>query len=262
MGHQRLGKLPAYRLLPDIVRYLVTGGTPTENLVDQVTEIGKDALKLASKDPVFTEAMWLLVRIPQAASSSDFVNELQGLGLPLVAVSSVTDVLVAYDAALERVQRQSHGNATDLGEIARHAGLAALGEAIGNSLPGLWAPTPEDVRAAVSALKGTDKFAAMAHRFCANFVERVIHYYVDRNLHHMVGADKVARSVSDLRSFNEAIRRHCDEAALIMRAFARDWLGKNHYRDGKQVTKDDIRRFSGHTVEKIRIELDQRKGAP
>ena len=61
--------------------------------------------------------------------------------------------------------------------------------------------------------------------------------------------------------FNEAIRRHCDEVALIMRAFARDWLGKNHSRDGKQVTKDDIRRFSGHTVEKIRIELDQRKGA-
>lgn len=262
MGHQRLGKLPAYRLLPDIVRYLVTGGTPTEDLVDQVTEIGKDALKLASKDPVFTEAMWLLVRIPQAASSSDFVNELQGLGLPLAAVSSVTDVLVAYDAALEKVQRQSHGNATDLGEIARHAGLAALGEAIQNSLPGLWAPTAEDVRASISALKGTEKFAAMAHRFYSNFVERVIHYYVDRNLHHMVGADRVAKSVNDLRSFNEAIRRHCDEAGLIMRAFARDWLGKNHYRDGKQVTKDDIRRFSGHTVEKIRIELDQRKGAP
>ena len=49
MGHQRLGKLPAYRLLPDIVRYLVTGGTPTEDLVDQVTEIGKDALKEFAK---------------------------------------------------------------------------------------------------------------------------------------------------------------------------------------------------------------------
>jgi hypothetical protein len=204
----------------------------------------------------------LLVSIPQAASSSDFVNELQGLGLSVAALSSVTDMLVAYDAALERVQRQSYGSATDLGEIARHAGLAAFGEAIQNSLPGLWAPTAEDVRTSVSALKGTEKFAAMAHRFYSNFVERVIHYYVDRNLHHMVGADRVAKSVNDLRSFNEAIRRHCDEAALIMRAFARDWLGKNHYRDGKQTTRDDIRRFSGHTVEKIRIELDHRKGAP
>ena len=57
MGHQRLGKLPAHRLLPEIVRYLVTGGTPTADLVDQVTEVGRDALKLALKDPVFIEAL-------------------------------------------------------------------------------------------------------------------------------------------------------------------------------------------------------------
>ena len=35
-----------------------------------------------------------------------------------------------------------------------------------------------------------------------------------------------------------------------MRAFARDWLGKNHYKDGKQITKEEVRRFSGYTVEK------------
>ena len=51
MGHQRLGKLSAYRLLPEIVRYFVTGGTPTADLVDQVTEVGRDALKLALKRP-------------------------------------------------------------------------------------------------------------------------------------------------------------------------------------------------------------------
>ena len=45
MGHQRLGKLPAHRLLPEIIRYLVAGGTPNQELVDQVTEICRDALK-------------------------------------------------------------------------------------------------------------------------------------------------------------------------------------------------------------------------
>jgi hypothetical protein len=34
MGHQRLGKLPTHRYLPDIVRYLVTGGAPTAPLVE------------------------------------------------------------------------------------------------------------------------------------------------------------------------------------------------------------------------------------
>ena len=260
MGHQRLGKLPAHRLLPEIIRYLVAGGTPTEDLVDQVTEICRDALKLALKDPVFIEALWLLVRIPQVAGSSDFLNGLRELGLPVATSPSLSDMLVAYSAALEKVQRRSHSGATDLGEMARHAGVAALGEAVRDRLPRLWSPTAEDLRASISALKGTERFAAMAHRFYSNFVERVIHYYVDRNLHHMVGPGRVAGSVNDLRTFNEAISRHCDEAALIMRAFARDWLGKNHYKDGKQITKEDVRRFSGYTVEKIRIELAQRKG--
>lgn len=70
MGHQRLGKLPAHRFLPEIVRYLLDGGTPTADLVDQVTEVGRDALQRAVKDPVFIEALWLLVRMPQAAASN------------------------------------------------------------------------------------------------------------------------------------------------------------------------------------------------
>lgn len=262
MGHQRLGKLPAHRLLPDIVKFLVDGGTPTEDLVDQVTEVGRDALKLALKDDVFIEALWLLVRMPQAVASDDFPASLGELGMAHMAPTSQSNVLVGYDRALETVQRRLHSGATDLGEIARRAGLSALGEAMRTSLPTLWTPTAIDVRTSVAALKGTEQFAALAHRFYANFVERVIHYYVDRNLHNMVGAGRVAKSVHDLRAFNDAIRRHCDESALIMRAFAKDWLGKNHYRDGKQVSKADVRRFSAHAVEKMRIELEMRKGAP
>lgn len=262
MGHQRLGKLPAFRLLPEIIRYLVTGGTPTEDLVDQVTEVGRDALKLGLKDPVFIEALWLLIRVPQAAASKDLAAAFRELGMPGVAPTSVTDVLVSYDEALEKVQRRLHAGATDLGEIARLAGLSALGESVREALPTLWVPTATDVRASVAALKETVQFAALAHRFYANFVERVIHYYVDRNLHNMVGAGRVARSVHDLRGFNDSIRRHCAESALIMRAFARDWLGKHHYKDGKRISKDDVRRFSAHAVEKIRIELDMRKVDP
>ena len=115
MGHQRLGKLPAHRLLPEIVRYLVAGGTPTGDLVDQVTEVGRDALKLALKDPVFIEALWLLVRMPQAAASKNFQAALAELGIAGVTTTSLSDVLVSYGRALEKVQRRLHAGATDLG---------------------------------------------------------------------------------------------------------------------------------------------------
>ena len=259
MGHQRLGKLPAHRLLPDIVRYLVTGGTPTELLVEQVTEVGRYALKRALKDPVFVEALWLLIKLPQAAASKDYASALADIGMGARVPASVAELMVAFDRALERVQRRVHAGATDLGEIARQAGLAALGEAVEAGMP-MWSPTVADVQASAAALRSPEKFGALAHHFHANIVERVIHYYVDRNLHELVGADRVARSVHDLAAYNSAIRRHCIEAAQIMRAFARDWLGKNHYRDGRDISREDARRFSAYAVEKIGNELKNRKG--
>ena len=190
MGHQRLGRLPAHRLLPEIVRYLVTGGTPTENLVRLVTEFGQDALKHALKDPVFIHALWLLVRLPQAAASKEFVADLRKLDVFVSPSPTLADILVAYDNALEGVQRRSNAVATDLGEMARQAGLAAIAETVQVRLPALWNPKPEDVRASLAAFRAPERFGEVAHKFFANFVERVIHYFVDRDLHRIVGPER------------------------------------------------------------------------
>lgn len=262
MGHQRLGKLPAHRRLPEIVKFLLDGGTPTNDLVDQVTEVGRDALQCAVKDPVFIEALWLLAHMPQAAGSSSFAVGLEELGVKGGQPSSLAGLLSAFDSALERTQRQSAGKATDLGEMARQSALSALAETIQPRLPRLWPPTTEDLRHSVASLRSPDAFADLAQRFHSRFVDRVIHYFIDRNLHRMIGPAQVTKSLNDTENFNGAIRRHCDEASLIIRAYARDWLGKNLYRDGKSLTRDDIRRFTGYSVEKLRIELAQRRGAP
>ncbi|MCA0871342.1 hypothetical protein LCL97_10935 [Seohaeicola saemankumensis] len=246
--------------MPDIIRYLVDGGVPTEALVEQITEFGREALQFALKDDVFIEALWLLVRLPQTAATSTTTTAGSEIDINKDAIASVSDILFQYDSAVEQAQRRLHQDNTDLGEIARRAGLTALGDGIQSNLPSLWQPSAEDVQLSLAGLKGTEKFADMAQNFYANFVNRVIHYYVDRNLHNMVGPERVARSVHDLESFDHAIRRHCSESALIMRAFARDWLGKNHYRDGKAISRADVRAFSAHAVEKIRTELDIRKG--
>lgn len=262
MGHQRLGKLPAYRLLPEIIRYLVDGGTPTVDIVDRITAFGQETLKSALKDDIFIESLWLLIRLPQAAASKNSTEALADLGIKSSSLSSIVDILAQYDQTVERAQRRIHQGTTDLGEVARRAGLSALAEGLQSNLPSLWSPGPADVQAALQGLKGTDKFAGLSHNFFAGFVDRVIHYYIDRNLHRMVGHDRIARSIHDLETFNGAIRRHCNESALIMRTFARDWLGKNQYRDSKAISRADVRAFSSHAIEKIRTELALRKGKP
>ena len=161
MGHQRLGKLPTHRFLPDIVRYLVTGGTPTAPLVEQITEVGRDALKRALKDPVFVEALWLLIRLPKTAASQDFGTALAEIDMGAQRPTSVAELMVAFDNALERVQRREHRDATDLGEIARQAALTALGDAVRAGMP-MWSPTADDVQASVAALRSPEKFGALA----------------------------------------------------------------------------------------------------
>ena len=114
MGHQRLGKLPAFKMLPDIIKYLVSGGTPTAELVNQVTDFGRDALKAALNDKVFIEALWLLISLPQAAAAKNSAASLAAIGMNSADLSSVSDVLVAYDQCLERAQRSHHSHSTDL----------------------------------------------------------------------------------------------------------------------------------------------------
>jgi hypothetical protein len=262
MGHQRLGTLPAHRKLPEIVRFLIDGGLPTADLVDEVTDIGHDALKRAAKDPVFIEALWLLARLPQAAGSGAVAEGLAELGFKVLLPGSLAAVLVAFDNALEQVQRHFPSAGNDLGELARQAALSALAETLQRRLPGLWEPTAEDVRHGLALLRSPEGFADLAQRFYSRLVERVIHYFLDRDLHRMIGPERVTKSLHDLDAFNAAIRRHCDEASLIMRGFARDWLGKNLYRDGKMLTRDDLKNFASYASEKLRYELDKRKGMP
>jgi hypothetical protein len=260
MGHQLLGKLPAHSSLPEIIRFLVTGGTPTDDLVDQITDFGKDALKEALKDPVFIRALWLLVRIPQAMAAEDSVPALQSIGLDGGEYASVADILIDFDNGLERTQREPNVNTGDLGELARQAALSALGNRVTENLPTLWEANSDDVRAALSKLRAPEQFGALAQEFMANFVDRTIHYSVDRDLSRMVGPDRVSRSLNGVENFDAAISRHCGESSLIMRAFAKDWLGKNHFHEGKAITEKSIRSFAAHTVTKMQAELDVRRG--
>ena len=260
MGHQRLGKLPAFRLLPDIIKFLVRGGEPTADLVQEITAFAQTALTSALKDPVFNEALWLLIKIPEAATSSDFAKALQDEGIAVTGPPSSRDILIAYDQALEKFQSHAHAGVTDLGQMSRYAALAAFADTLGDRLPGLWEPIPPDVRASVARLRDPGQFATMAHSFYSNFVERALHFYMDRELHRLVGHGRTVNSIYDIETFNHAIRRHCQEAAMIMRGFARDWLARQRYKVKKAIGRRDVLNFSAYVAEKLSVELSLRKG--
>jgi hypothetical protein len=68
------------------------------------------------------------------------------------------------------------------------------------------------------------------------------------------------RSVADVRHFEGAIHHHCQETTIIMRAFAKDWLGRNRFHLDKDITRQDATGFAAYSFTKVRNELSRRSG--
>ncbi len=261
MGHVRLGQPPATKKWREIVAYLEAGDVSIPALADAVAEATDKSLMKAAKDPAFIEALWLLIKIPQAAKSKNFAQALKDLGITVPDSPSITDLAVGFDAAIETAQRRNSPNTTDLSEMAKHAGIAALDSLARESTPSLWKSDREDERTTVATFSAPEKFAELSQRFFTNLVEHNIQYFLDREIPRHVRPGNFVQSVGDMASFDGAVKRHCAETTIIMRAFAKDWLGKNAHNLKKDISRKDVAGFAHVAFKKIRKELSIRSAA-
>lgn len=109
-----------------------------------MTGVSRDALKRAPRDPVFVDALWLLTRLPQDVTSKDFGAAIADIGMRARPPTSVTELMVAYNSALERVQQHVRSGVPDLVDIACETGAASLAEAMAG-MP-MWSPIAADVQ--------------------------------------------------------------------------------------------------------------------
>ena len=152
------------------------------------------------------------------------------------------------------------GRRTDLGEMAQMAAVESIAALVGPRLPSLFEPNPGEVQRSVGRFAGGDRFSALAREFFARLTQRSLDYYLSRELSNHTGAgerfgDDAARS-----QFDDALDRHCREAARIVEAFAGGWYGKNVYQSSG-LTPEAIRRFAPVAFKKIRAELRKRRDA-
>lgn len=258
MGHVRMGVLPASRKWRQVVE-LLDAGAPTGEIAAASADAAERALAQASADPVFREAVWLLTCLPLAARAPGYVAALSDLGLPVDGAPTLVELSGALAEALDAHAREIGGR-TDLGEMAQLALSESLAEAIEPQLPGLFGADPADVRRALGRLAGGDRFAALARDFFARLTQRCLDYYLSRELADHIGADRRFASDAERRAFDTAIARHCDEAALIVEAFAGGWYGKAVWRDNR-LDRASVDRFAAYAFKKIRDELGRRRDA-
>jgi hypothetical protein len=258
MGHIRLGRLPRSKRWQQVVELLQLGAD-VETIAAAAAVAAERDLKRATDDPAFVQTLWLLTQLPLAARGPAFAADLQALGLSVADRPGLMEVVAAFTDAVDRHSRGLPGR-TDLGEMAQMAAVESLVALIGQSLPSLFLPTPEEVQREIGRYASGDRFSLLAREFFARLTQRRLDYYLSRELANHIGpgarfGDDVARS-----AFNAALKRHCREASQIVKEFAGGWYGKNVYQnDG--VQRSAIPRFAAVALKKMGAELRKRRDA-
>ena len=150
MGHTRLGELPRTRKWLEVIA-LVAGGAGAAQVANAVMRAARRGLALSAGHPALVESVWLLTQLPGAASEPDFAAALRDRGLDVPDAPGLIDLAAAV---AEAVDRRLPGNAgrTDLGELAQSAAAETIVRVVTDRTGGLFAATPDDVRACFGGL--------------------------------------------------------------------------------------------------------------
>ena len=264
MGHVRLGRLPATRKWKEIVQFLASDGFSVADLADRVMDACDKSFSAASKDPAFQKALQLLCQIPIASKQDNLSAALSEIGVSVPDNPSRTDIVVGFEKAIEKAQRDGSKNITDLSELAKQAGIAALNTLLTQPAPapqlGFWEAPKGDTHRQLQASATPEGFGDLAQTFISNFACSNVRYYMDREMPKHLGADGMVKSISDLTLFDQGVAKHCREASFIMRAFARDWDAKKVYSEKTLPNKKDVSGFAHVIAEKMRKEFRIRNG--
>ncbi|MCI4664942.1 MAG: hypothetical protein MRY74_09500 [Neomegalonema sp.] len=256
MGHIRLGSLPKSKKWNQVVDLLSSNGS-AEEIAAASAVAAENALSSAESDPVFSQAVWLLLNAPLAARGPNYLESLHSLGLAVPDEPSLFDLTAAMSDALDR-HGQALGGRSDLGEMAHMALIEAITGAVEPQLPSLFSPDPSEVRTALGRLAGGDRFAKLSRDFFARLVYRALDFFLSRELADHVGSTNRFDIDSNRREFDLALEHHCYQTARIVEEYSGGWYGKHVWRDG-DFSRDDASKFAGYAFKKLNSELRRRR---
>jgi hypothetical protein len=196
--------------------------------------------------------------VPLAARTPHFAARLVELGFDYGAERSLLDLVAGFAKAVDR-HVAGNGNRTDLGELARQAAAEALSSIAGAAMPSLFETSAGDVQRELARLATKTRFASLAREFFARLTQKILEYYVSRELANHVGPEKPIASIDHQIDFRVALEKHCRETSVIVEQFAGGWFSKTSFQ-GK-LTPASAQAFTDYALKKVRDELCARRAS-
>ena len=258
MGHIHLGVLPRSRQWRQVVELL--GSKATDDAVFAASAVAAERdLASATNDPVFIEAVRLLLMIPFAARADDFGAALRDIDLRVGATPDLFEISAATGARLDEVAR-STGRRSDFGELAGRALIGTINDQIGQALPGLFEATDRDVQIEAQRLSRPSGIAALTRAFFGRLLSDSLSYWLDRTLAMQTGPGRRLPDAGARSSFDVALQQYAHEATRIIQEFAPGWYGKRLHEDGR-VGSPQAAAFAAVAMKKITEELRRKRDA-
>jgi hypothetical protein len=249
LGHLQSLSLPKSAKWRTVVD-LIDAGQSISEIVAAAMAAAETATRGATKDPAFRAVSELLVTLPLEARGPGFQGFLEERW---ISAATLSDLLTGIARNLDRVPA-----ATDLGEMSRLAYITALGTEVEMRLPGLFEPTPADLRAALGQMSSGQGFSSLARRFFAELTRRTLAYYLSRELASHTGDGRRFADDRDRVAFDRALAAHTWQASGIVAEFAAGWYGKTVWQE-RGLSSEKISNFSGYAFKKLRDELARRR---
>jgi len=266
MGHTRLGAVAKTRKWSELVERvagsrLEAGGIATaagevERIAARTLEAAQKGLARATNDPGVRYTFYLLTQIALASRTSDWKESLTKLGIKLSPDSSVFDLTAEVQNAVDEYLGRTSAGSTDVGEMAQQAAGEAIAALAGPHTVSLFGTSAADVQNAVRSLSTKKGFGELGQAFFGRFVARFLNFYLSRITAANLGTQRL-QQVGDIAQFNEALRHHCEQSALIVRDFCGEWYSKTEYQQGIDI--ENASRFVAIALQKLQSELEQQK---
>lgn len=258
MGHIHLGVLPQTKKWRGVVE-LLQGGADDETVFAASAIAAEKDLAAAADNPVFVEAVRLLLMVPFAARATDFGAALRDIGLRVATSPGLLDIIAAAGDRIDEVARASRVR-TDFGELAGRALIGTLSEQIGGALPGLFDTTPADVQIEARHLSRPQGIAGLTRAFFGRLLSDTLSSWLDRTLAAQTGPGRRLPDAGARSAFDLALGQYAHEATRIIREFAPGWYGKRLHETGR-IDSHQAAVFGAVAMKKIAEELRRKRGA-
>ncbi len=231
MGHVRLSRLPQTRKWQEVVALLGSDNLSVKQLAEASANAANQMLRNTSKDPVLNEILKLLSLIPRAAKGTNFQDAMHKLGINVKNNPTLIEIAQAFANRINSFIKEKNHIRSDLGEMAKHSAIATILGKVAENSAQLWNATPDDIKHGLGKLAAPGRFGDLVQGFYTDLTQRLLRYYLDRELPKHIAPGKAISSIQDKRAFDQALEKHCRESTFIMRAFANDWYGKTYSED-------------------------------